>query len=76
MEKRGFEIDLRPSLGASEDVSFMLERVEQNGGKCIHYLLGTELKSPHHNNKFDYKEDVLEFGIKAFIDTIDIFNNL
>ncbi|MDO5725151.1 MAG: amidohydrolase [Tissierellia bacterium] len=76
MKKRGFEIDLRPSLGASEDVSFMLKRVEENGGKCIHYLFGTQLSAPHHNEKFDYKEDVLDFGVKAFIETIDIFNKL
>ncbi|RVU55572.1 amidohydrolase [Anaerosphaera multitolerans] len=72
LEKRGFKIDLRPNLGGSEDVSYMLKKTETQGGRSIHFLLGTNLKAPHHNVAFDYDEDVLFFGLNAFINTIEI----
>lgn len=76
MREKGYKTHMRPNLGASEDVSYMLEKVEENGGRVIHYLLGTKLKAPHHNDKFDYGEEVLEFGVNVFIDTIKLYNEL
>ncbi len=76
LSNANYKILLRPKLGGSEDVSYMMKRVEDNGGRAIHYLLGTSLKAPHHNDAFDYDEDVLGFGVQAFIDTIKIFSEI
>ena len=71
-----YKVLMRPRLGGSEDISYMMKRVEDNGGRVIHYLLGTNLKAPHHNDAFDYDEDVLGFGVQTFIDTIKIFSEI
>lgn len=71
-----YKVLMRPKLGGSEDISYMMKRVEDNGGRVIHYLLGTSLKAPHHNDAFDYDEDVLGFGVQTFIDTIKIFSEI
>lgn len=76
LKEKGFKIHKAPELNGSEDISYMLKKVEENGGFAIHYLLGTNLKAPHHNDAFDYDEDVLSLGLRAIIATIKIFNEM
>ncbi|MDO4794225.1 MAG: peptidase dimerization domain-containing protein, partial [Filifactor alocis] len=72
LKDRGFQTNLRPRLSGSEDVTYMLRRVEEQGGKSIHFLLGTKLKAPHHNEGFDFDENVLPLGLNLFIEVISI----
>lgn len=74
LESKGYNIDRFPKFNASEDISYMLEKTEDNGGTGIHFLFGTELKAPHHNDKFDYNEDVLERGYCVLKETIRYIN--
>ncbi|NLY20669.1 MAG: M20 family metallo-hydrolase [Tissierellia bacterium] len=76
MIEYGYNVVMKPSINGSEDVSYMMEKVEENGGKSIHYIFGTKLEALHHNDRFDYDEEVLELGVNAFKDTIKIFNEL
>lgn len=71
----GFKTTLNPRLNASEDVSYLLKSTEDKGGKSIHFLLGTTLKAPHHNEAFDYDEEVLTRGLNLYIKTIHILLN-
>jgi len=75
LDENGFTTHLRPNLGGSEDVSYMLKRVEELGGYSIHYMLGTTLKAPHHNVAFDYDESVLKLGLDTYINTIEILSD-
>src|SRR5699024_7769652 len=72
--KDEFKIKLAPSLGGSEDVTYMMNRVEENGGKSIHFIFGSDLKAAHHNNKFDFDEDTLPMAFKALKQTIKLLN--
>ena len=69
-----FNIVVGANLGGSEDVTYMMNEVEKNGGKTVFYLFGTNLKAGHHNNKFDFDEDVLSMAYETYIKTITMLN--
>src|SRR5699024_9329067 len=50
--------------GGSEDASFLIERVQERGGKGTYLLVGTELSAPHHHSKFDVQEESLELAVE------------
>lgn len=50
----------------SEDVSYMMNRVQEKGGVATFIRLMTPLAGPVHNRKFDFGEEVLANGVKAF----------
>lgn len=54
------------SLNGSEDVTYMMEKVQKHGGKATYMIIGTPITAPHHNSSFDFKEDVLIKGVKVF----------
>lgn len=58
-------IDLKDSLplGASEDVTFMIDRVQKNGGQATYMLFPFDLKFGHHHPKFDLDESVLPLAV-------------
>lgn len=75
-EELGFKVskeDYR-SLGGSEDVSYMLSRVQENGGEGTFMRVLTKTYAPAHNRKFDYDESVLSKTVKIFSAAVmDIF---
>ncbi len=76
LKSKGYKVLERPSLNASEDVSFFLNKVEKNNGRVIHFLLGSSLKAAHHNECFDFDEDILPIAVNLYMDMIYKFNNL
>ncbi|WP_096190347.1 amidohydrolase [Evansella halocellulosilytica] len=58
------------SLGGSEDATYMMRRVQENGGQATYMLFGTPLPYGHHHPKFDYDEDVLIVGVETFARTL------
>lgn len=72
LKEKGFNIDIARSLGGSEDVTYMMNRVEEKGGKSVHFGFGTNLAGPHHNNKFDFEEETLEMAFDALKNTIEL----
>ncbi|WP_243354790.1 amidohydrolase [Bacillus litorisediminis] len=53
-------------LGASEDVSFMIDRVQQNGGQATFLLFGSPLPAGHHHPRFDFDENVIPVAVETF----------
>jgi aminobenzoyl-glutamate utilization protein A len=53
-------------VGASEDATYMLQKVQERGGKAVYMLFGTPLPAGHHNSAFDFDENVLGVGAAAF----------
>ncbi|HET6489258.1 MAG TPA: hypothetical protein VFG28_05795, partial [Syntrophales bacterium] len=47
------------AFNASEDVTLMIERVHQKGGKALFALFGTPTHGGHHNSTFDADETVI-----------------
>ncbi|WP_257346804.1 amidohydrolase [Pseudalkalibacillus decolorationis] len=52
-------------LGASEDVTYMMNRVQQKGGKATFLLFGTPLAKGHHHPQFDFDERVLAIAVET-----------
>ena len=54
-----------PSFG-SEDIAYMMNRVQENGGQATFMRLLTVFAGPAHNCRFDFGEETLVNGVKAF----------
>ena len=52
--------------GGSEDVAYMMGRVQEQGGKAIFMRIRTALADRPHNRKFDFDESYIPKGIKIF----------
>lgn len=50
-------------LGASDDFSYMMSRVQAHGGKATYLKLFADTKASLHNNSFDFNEDILLKGV-------------
>ncbi|WP_188206826.1 amidohydrolase [Alkalibacillus aidingensis] len=57
-------------LGASEDVTFMIDHVQQGGGKATFTIVPSPLAAGHHHPRFDFDERTLPVAIEAFLQTI------
>ena len=65
----------RASLGGSEDFSYMMKRVQDNGGEATFMMAMTDVYAPAHNRLFDFNEKVLVNAVKVFSAiTYDILN--
>lgn len=54
------------SFGASEDFTVLAERVQAHGGQADYLIVGTELMSGHHTDRFDFDEDALPLATALF----------
>jgi aminobenzoyl-glutamate utilization protein A len=52
-------------LGASEDVTFMLEHVQKMGGMSTYLVFASPLPAGHHHPSFDFDEKVLPTAVEA-----------
>ena len=51
--------------GGSEDAAWFMKRVQSHGGQAVYMGLGSNIKAPHHNGKFDIDESSILKGVKA-----------
>lgn len=51
-------------FGASEDFSYFMEKVQQNGGQAAYIMVGADLAAGHHDSYFDFDERALELATK------------
>jgi len=51
------------SLGGSEDYTYLMDRVQKNGGKANYFMVGTNLSAGHHDSRFDFDEQVLSKAV-------------
>lgn len=54
-----------PGAAGSEDATWMMERVQSKGGKASYMIFGTELSAGHHNEKFDFNEQVMSIALST-----------
>ncbi|XVH33086.1 amidohydrolase (plasmid) [Haloferacaceae archaeon DSL9] len=63
----------RRDLGASEDASFLIRRVQENGGKATYVGVGASNPSGHHTSYFDIDEDALPLAVEVLSSAIYSF---
>lgn len=51
-------------FGASEDFSYFMEKVQQNGGQAAYMMVGADLAAGHHDSYFDFDEKALDMATK------------
>lgn len=68
------EIIPRCYFGASEDCTYFMERVQQQGGKAAYIMIGAGLAAGHHDLRFDFDESAMikavEFLSAATVDLL------
>ncbi|WP_218923242.1 MULTISPECIES: amidohydrolase [unclassified Bacillus (in: firmicutes)] len=64
--KQTSEIVISQPFLASEDVTYMMKRVQANGGMATYLLFGTELAAGHHNCAFDFNEKTIPFAVEVY----------
>ena len=64
----GFPVSdtLMMSLSGSEDYSYMMNRVQQQGGQALFFRAMCGCSAGSHNRRFDFDEVFLENGVKLF----------
>lgn len=61
------EIIKHDKLTGSEDITHMMKRVQERGGKAVYMMFGTKRSADHHNNYFDFDERVLKIAVKTYV---------
>ena len=57
-------------FGASEDATFLMERVQSDGGLATYLIVGTDHPTSHHTPRFDVDERSLRTGVDVLTDAI------
>jgi aminobenzoyl-glutamate utilization protein A len=60
----------RADFGASEDATFLMERVQEAGGLACYAIVGTDHPTSHHTPTFDVDERSLETGVEVLTSAI------
>ncbi len=57
-------------FGASEDATFLMERVQENGGSATYLIVGTDHPASHHTSTFDVDETSLPIGVEVLTKSV------
>ncbi|WP_135827989.1 amidohydrolase [Halorussus halobius] len=60
----------RDELGGSEDATYLMRAVQQNGGLAAYVGVGTDHPGGHHTATFDVDEDTIPIGIDVLAGAI------
>ncbi len=60
----------RDDLGGSEDATFLMKRVQEQGGLACYVCVGTDHPGGHHTATFDVDERSLEIGVESLTEAI------
>jgi len=60
----------RDSLGGSEDATYLMERVQENGGLASYVVVGTDHPGGHHTATFDVDETSIPIGVDVLTESV------
>ena len=60
----------RMDFGGSEDASYLVERVQEQGGTATYVGIGASNVAGHHTARFDIDESALEIGVDVVVETV------
>lgn len=58
-------IDRIAAPAGSEDATLMMARVQEQNGLASYMIFGTELSAGHHNERFDFDENVMAMAVET-----------
>ncbi|SDQ31676.1 amidohydrolase [Natronobacterium texcoconense] len=61
----------RDELGGSEDATFLMREVQQNGGLACYVGVGTDHPGGHHTATFDVDEPSIGYGVETLAGAIE-----
>ena len=61
----------RGKIGGSEDATFLMQHVQDNGGLATYLAVGTDHPGGHHTSTFDVDEASLGLGVDVVCDAIE-----
>jgi len=61
----------RGKIGGSEDATFLMKRVQENGGLATYACIGTDHPGGHHTATFDVDEKSLGLGVDVLTEAIE-----
>ncbi len=64
------EVVGRVDFGASEDASYLIREVQENGGTATYVGIGASNPAGHHTARFDIDEDSLPIGVDVLARTV------
>lgn len=56
----GLKLEPSFAFNASEDASLLISKVQKAGGAGVYFVVGSDLKAPHHHSAFDFDENSLK----------------
>lgn len=62
-------IDRIAAPAGSEDATLMMARVQQHNGLASYMVFGTQLSAGHHNEQFDFDENVMAIAVETLART-------
>jgi aminobenzoyl-glutamate utilization protein A len=60
----------RDDLGGSEDATFLMQRVQEQGGEAGYVCIGTDHPGGHHTATFDVDEQSLPIGVDVLTEAV------
>ncbi|MEF8780854.1 MAG: amidohydrolase [Haloferacaceae archaeon] len=60
----------RDELGGSEDATYLMQRVQDNGGYATYVGVGTDHPGGHHTSTFDVEEESIEIAIEVLANSV------
>jgi aminobenzoyl-glutamate utilization protein A len=64
------QVTRRDTLDGSEDATYLMRRVQQQGGLASYVCIGTDHPGGHHTPTFDVDEESLLIGVEVLADAI------
>ncbi|ELY93205.1 amidohydrolase [Natrialba chahannaoensis JCM 10990] len=61
----------RDELGGSEDATFLMQTVQDNGGSACYIGVGTDHPGGHHTATFDVDEESLQHGVDVLAGAVE-----
>ena len=58
------------AFGASEDATYLMQRVQENGGLASYIIVGTDHPTNHHTPTFDVDDESLDVGVELLTETV------
>lgn len=63
-------IEYKNFKAGSEDATFLMKRVQENGGLACYSIMGTQLAAGHHNEYFDIDEEDMLTAIEIWLNSV------
>jgi len=61
----------RGDIGGSEDATYLMEHVQENGGDACYVGVGTSHPGGHHTATFDVEEETIPIGVETIADAVE-----